>query len=223
MKKFGFTLAEVLITLTIIGVVSALALPSFIAGVQKQKIGPKLAKAVSVFEQATQAVLDDAQSDSISGAMVECSGATGLKNWISYEDGEKCFMEHLSHHLKGSLNDAKITGSDNISYNIAEDDDGFITPILFPSGTATIYPHDNKVLNKLTVDINAATDGGDDGYEVFYFYMLDDGSLVPYGSSRDAAANRWTATCRKGEAPLSTNAQFCAGHVLENNLKVEYK
>lgn len=36
-KKFGFTLAEVLITLGVIGVVAALTLPSVVANYQKQK------------------------------------------------------------------------------------------------------------------------------------------------------------------------------------------
>lgn len=37
LKKFGFTLAEVLITLGVIGVVAALTLPSVVANYQKQK------------------------------------------------------------------------------------------------------------------------------------------------------------------------------------------
>lgn len=36
-KKFGFTLAEVLITLGVIGIVTALTLPSVVANYQKQK------------------------------------------------------------------------------------------------------------------------------------------------------------------------------------------
>lgn len=52
MKKFGFTLAEVLITLGIIGVVAALTLPALIQKQQKQEASSRLKKFVSTFSQA---------------------------------------------------------------------------------------------------------------------------------------------------------------------------
>lgn len=53
MRK-GFTLAEVLITLTIIGVVAALAIPSVIVKTQQQEFKTAAKKAFSVFYQAIQ-------------------------------------------------------------------------------------------------------------------------------------------------------------------------
>lgn len=50
MKKFGFTLAEVLITLAIIGVVAALTTPALVKNSGQAKIGPSLAKFVNSFE-----------------------------------------------------------------------------------------------------------------------------------------------------------------------------
>ena len=44
MKRSGFTLAEVLITLGIIGVVAALTIPNLIAGYEKQVTISKLQK-----------------------------------------------------------------------------------------------------------------------------------------------------------------------------------
>lgn len=52
MKKNAFTLAEVLITLGIIGVVAALTLPSLIANHKKQEIITKLKREYSVLSQA---------------------------------------------------------------------------------------------------------------------------------------------------------------------------
>lgn len=51
-SKKGFTLAEVLITLGIIGVVAALTMPSLIANYQKKVISARLKKFVSSFSQA---------------------------------------------------------------------------------------------------------------------------------------------------------------------------
>lgn len=56
MKK-AFTLAEVLITLGIIGVVAALTAPSLTQNVQQQKIGPTLSKFVNVYENAMQQMM----------------------------------------------------------------------------------------------------------------------------------------------------------------------
>ncbi len=52
MIKKGFTLAEVLITLAIIGVVAALTIPTVVRNYQKQQTVVKLKKVYSVLNQA---------------------------------------------------------------------------------------------------------------------------------------------------------------------------
>ncbi|MDO5438103.1 MAG: type II secretion system protein [bacterium] len=52
MKRYGFTLAEVLITLAIIGVVAAISIPSVISNSQQQEFKTGLRKAVSVLNSA---------------------------------------------------------------------------------------------------------------------------------------------------------------------------
>ena len=54
MKQKGFTLAEVLITLLIIGIVAALTIPSVISNYQQQEFKTGLKKAVSVLNEAIQ-------------------------------------------------------------------------------------------------------------------------------------------------------------------------
>ena len=51
-KNFGFTLAEVLITLGIIGVVAAMTLPNVIAGYRKKTVETRLAKLYSSINNA---------------------------------------------------------------------------------------------------------------------------------------------------------------------------
>jgi prepilin-type N-terminal cleavage/methylation domain-containing protein len=57
MKKNGFTLAEVLITLGIIGVVAALTAPALVKNSGQAKIGPALAKFVNTFETGCEQMM----------------------------------------------------------------------------------------------------------------------------------------------------------------------
>lgn len=51
-SKFAFTLAEVLITIGIIGVIAAVTLPAVISNTQNKQLETGLKKSVSVIEQA---------------------------------------------------------------------------------------------------------------------------------------------------------------------------
>ena len=54
MKKSGFTLAELLITLSIIGVIAAVTIPSLSNNINKSQVGPALMKAVNTLENANE-------------------------------------------------------------------------------------------------------------------------------------------------------------------------
>ena len=59
MKKFGFTLAETLITLGIIGIVAAMTIPNLITEHQKRASVTKLQRAISVINQAYRLSFDE--------------------------------------------------------------------------------------------------------------------------------------------------------------------
>ena len=59
MRKKGFTLAEVLITLGIVGVVAALTIPAMTQNVARRQVGPALAKAINNLEMANKKALAD--------------------------------------------------------------------------------------------------------------------------------------------------------------------
>ena len=65
MKKLGFTLTEVLITLAIVGVISALTIPTVISENKKQANVAKLATTMSAIENAfTSMIIKEASIDS---------------------------------------------------------------------------------------------------------------------------------------------------------------
>ena len=61
--KFGFTLAEVLITLGIIGVVAAITIPNLIANQQKKAIVSQLMEAQSILNQAVKSYAADTDEE----------------------------------------------------------------------------------------------------------------------------------------------------------------
>ncbi len=99
MKKSGFTLAEVLITLGIIGVVAALTAPALVQNAGSAQIGPKLAKAVSTFELANQNMLNEREVSTIAA-----SGATdrvfGINGMIIGSTDETNYLRNLSNYMK---------------------------------------------------------------------------------------------------------------------------
>ncbi len=80
-KRFGFTLAEVLITLTIIGVIAAMTIPTLLSNTSDQEYKTGLKKAVSTINQAItmQYALDGTDMSDFTASV----GSTNLFNTTS--------------------------------------------------------------------------------------------------------------------------------------------
>ena len=107
MKKLGFTLAEVLITLGIIGVVAALTAPALVQNAGTAKVGPTLAKVVSTLEVANEQMLHD-------------EDATDLSKVCQGDDVEREYTERLAKYVAGSSYDKSVLK--NAANNATEDD-----------------------------------------------------------------------------------------------------
>lgn len=233
MKRFGFTLAEVLITLGIIGVISALTLPSLLNDTTAAQVGPKLGKAASMFEQAAQAMLNEQNVDAISESEVNLrAGDT---------NSTAAFMEALSNHLR-------ITRYRGSNYSIGNENalnglialsipgrgraylskDGALYQLASPGGFAlnTNLPPHKRIIGQLFIDINGAASPNLAGTDVFGFTVMDDGSLVPFGSYAWRGNDndpQWRNVCANDSVPTTGNYLLCTASIFENNMKVMYK
>ena len=104
MIKKGFTLAEVLITLGIIGVVAALTAPALVQNAGTATVGPTLSKVVSTLENAHEQILHDEDTTKLSSV---------AKNADEY-------MEVLSKYISGSSYDTDNKISPNPEYTSYE-------------------------------------------------------------------------------------------------------
>lgn len=189
-KKSGFTLAEVLITLGIIGVVAAITIPMLIANYQKKQTVTKLQKAISVINQAYRLAYDD-----VGEVTAEEARAMG---------GEEYFQKYWEPYIKTSICTSQTCGYDSaqpftclskVHYAISVNStigsrvsfttlDGFFFIILIFTGDSV---HGHTTSSKIWVDINGTSKPNILGKDVFILERKVDGEkggvVVPACSS----------------------------------------
>ncbi len=209
-RKAAFTLAEVLITLGIIGVVAAMTLPTLIQNQQEKEKVVRLKKAYSVLNSALQrAITEDGPISSWSGinkSDTESDAPDDEKEEIIQANTEtyNSFMSHIKPYLNFvkycNYRDASCEvvydrySLDGTRYStmteraILADGTGIIS-IWIDSPTCELNLGSSKPLQKvcgqLFVDIKANNKGRKiTGDTVFLFYITEFG-LYPMGSAME--------------------------------------
>ena len=130
MKKNGFTLAEVLITLAIIGVVATLTLPSLIANTQEQQ-------AVTAFKKAMNTLNEVAQMNAVVDGF-DYSGVTntaGPSSTAVY-DSNGVLTQSVWAMMKSK---AQVDQAASIAKRVPSCGDGMTNQIAFRDGTVLCY------------------------------------------------------------------------------------
>jgi len=243
----GFTLAEVLITLGIIGVVAALTAPALVQNASNAKIGPTLAKVVSTVETANQKMMQDEEISNLN--VVENASPTNNSFVYSYSN----YMEKLSKYIAGSsYRTTKITKNDYIVAPTYYNSEPFVfynlggLPFYFSNSITLIF---DDWLPESTGDYSANR-GSFKGYfatmyvdvnglqakpnvigkDIFVFWVDKSGTIIPEGGKTYGwliggnSSNTWkgsgTYACNSSQVGSGVN---CAGSIFDNNLKVIYQ
>lgn len=129
-KHFGFTLAEVLVTLGIIGVVSAMTIPSLVKNYQRQVYVTQLRKVYNEVGQAVQTFMTDNRLVSMSESRL-IGNKTALENFVNnyFKIAKNCNGRYVGCFASSY---AHMDGSDDTSLVAWECD---VTATL-PSGAA---------------------------------------------------------------------------------------
>jgi len=212
MKKFGFTLAEVLITLGIIGVVAALTAPALTKNTGQAKIGPALAKFVNTFEVAAESLMNDQNVDKLSSAVTTDAtlGAAFAKYIVMSPLGKE--YSHQGPKGEGSY---KVYG---VPYQLK---DGSVAVFDYWSSGGDGKGAYKGIMGAVTVDIDGDRTSNRMGRDVFKFLIDDSGTLVPYGSNAYKYIYPYTTNtnCSLNNYAESLN---CAGAIADNGWKAEY-
>lgn len=211
MKK-GFTLAELLVTLGLLGVIAALTLPSLFNDAANAKIGPSLAKAVATFDQATKALIYENEyetlldDDKLMPMAVNTLSSLNIKSFWEQSLNQYMIIEKTG--FDSTFLSVYALLSDNIKIIILPG------TILFGKD----LPPYEQVITNVVVDINGDELPNEVGTDQFYFKLMNDGSLQPWGANGE-----WKEKCPIGTVTSVEGYKYCAGHIFENGLKVLYE
>ena len=241
-KSFkGFTLAEVLITLGIIGVVAAMTLPTLISNYQKRVYENQLKKAASVLSNGFKLMMAHDGVTELKDTYA-FSGMTGTVTYLIGEPTQSCTVgdtrENINtddcRSLRKGFEDVfsgvrftscdgrqmKYLNGDN--YHVRSTD---ITCIEFADGSvifsgvfnvspsSSILPYQAQ----FWIDINGPKNPNTIGRDIFDFYVGKDGIARGRGSNSDNENKSWRSDNSDHNCVPFGRGLGCAGRVLEED------
>ena len=221
MKKFrAFTLAEVLITLGIIGVVAAMTMPTLIKDYQKKTWTTQLQKTYSILEQGFQKMMADDGVDKLSDTTVwaskgttECYNLHGSSAFSTVTDCKNYFENFKKYfkvigYEKYGIDEKLLNGPNRDpimknSYTVILSDGAMImfdvngSPRTKTSTVCnTIKSLGGNMCSEagyMYIDVNGRKGPNTFGRDIFYFILSDEGKLYPQGGKDWALYNYQTA------------------------------
>lgn len=211
-KKAAFTLAEVLITLGIIGVVAAMTMPSLIQNYQEKATVTKLKKCYSLVSQAYVSILNDEGGSDTLQAGDDLEMMEKFGKYLKYQKtcgrNKGCFP---------NVTYKSVTGN---GYNKWEDDTTDRSRAILTDGTLIMFNKSamwggnegNYLYAQIYVDINGFKGPNQLGRDFFYFYISPE-KIVPAGAKALEEKNedqKFTKNC------IQQNGYACAAWVIYN-------
>ena len=212
LKKAAFTLAEVLITLGIIGVVAAMTMPSLIQNYQEKATVTKLKKCYSLVSQAYVSILNDEGGSDTLQAGDDLEMMEKFGKYLKYQKtcgrNKGCFP---------NVTYKSVTGN---GYNKWEDDTTDRSRAILTDGTLIMFNKSamwggnegNYLYAQIYVDINGCKGPNQLGRDFFYFYISPE-KIVPAGAKALEEKNedqKFTKNC------IQQNGYACAAWVIYN-------
>lgn len=231
----AFTLAEVLITLGIIGVVAAITMPSLITNIQNKGYVEKLKKSYSLISQTTNLVSEDMgtepkfwsyssyndgdESDSLNRNILDAY----KKHFQVVKEYTNNYNEYYTstenralsyHYLNGEAGATSFYSNYGVFHctYVFKLADGTIVGLAFSQNKRGGVLHallSKKIRIAFTVDVNGTAKPNQIGRDIFWFALYNDGKLLPYDMND-------TSDCTKDGKGYS-----CAGRIF-NEGKMNY-
>lgn len=230
-KKFlGFSLAEVLVAMTIVGIIAAITVPNVIASYQKQTMLTLLQKTYLELGQNLTVLSTEAYNKTFYQSLLSLQGRSVANTAGKFFIGDANEKGYYS-----IINDCGTTAQPCFasSYSNINGDspkafscsDGYSVTIKSGSSMC-IVPADNGEPAKVHVDVNGIDSPNIGGRDMFTFYIYDDYSIdekgitpdkIKDGTAEEARNTLFTSSCLS-----STVGEGCFGKLLNDNWKMNY-
>lgn len=233
MKKFGFTLSEVMIALSLIGVIASLTIPTFISDTKNKANANKLATLVSNVENAfTSMIADEGVQDLSETAFASSPTVENLSKYLKItgsanklEDlyGSKRPIKTISGSTKAPSTD-RIFITKNGAYIIYNKSDKNHLEETIKTLGGTI----NGSTGFLHIDVNGKAKPNLVGRDFFWFRVGYDGLLYPAGGlnfsilSHNNNTYLWYRADYGDRCTDSSKGIGCTARLIENNYEVDY-
>lgn len=180
LKNFGFTLAEVLITLGIIGIVAALTLPTLIKQTQGKELEAELKRAYSVIQTALNKMnYDEGQTVNGTNYPSRTFMPKFKKYFKLYNDCNSNSCEKSTNDESGMPISSRYKTYNNNPLNPSMFDDG---QLISSDGLLILIENFGTSLY-ISVDINGQNKKPNRwGHDLFTFQVMNDGKLLPMGA-----------------------------------------
>lgn len=223
MKINAFTLAEVLITLGIIGIVAAMTLPSLINSVQGKELETEFKQAYSIISQALSRMNAEQGFNANFNSYPACTddfAKTYKEYFVKLVD---CGKSGCSSSV-GVDEEGKETGLDKYrSYTGNYSASGWLDDGQYTVANSMFIAINHCTgLNKITigVDINGINKKPNRfGHDFFLFQIQENGKLLPMGAP-GTTSTRWSGDyrnyCKSGSSHVA-NGFTCAYRAMSEN------
>lgn len=212
MKHYGFTLAEVLITLGIIGIVAAMTIPTLLSKYREKEIVTKLRRTQSIIAQAIRMAEDEY------GTPEEWELTNGNWNSASAEKIAEIIKPNLKIILDCGVNDNSGKCFSNKTYKYLKgttyrnfaSDTGLYKVTLFDGTSICWGYYANRQLD-FFIDINGKYPPNVVGKDMFAITYIFNEGLVPDGHPTEDDTP-WQTNCN-----LNSTGWGCAYYILQYN------
>ena len=230
-KYKAFTLAEVLITLAIIGVVAALTMPSLITKHQEKQTEVKLKKVYSTLSNAMmQAVQENGpfQDWGLTVSVIDAEQDT--EKIEASNKGRDKFIDIFSKYLKTvsvckySESNCKIYNTTNLAGKV-DTADSYANRIVLADGTYFGHLYINSstcmdefsegICGSIKVDLNGNKKPNTYGKDIFQFFITPT-SIIPTGTMSDTTGNDFETACINSNKAFRLNGVGCTAWVIYN-------
>ncbi len=212
-KKFkkAFTLAEVLITLVIIGVVAAITVPSIQQSTNREETVARVKKAHSTLAQSIMRM--SVESGYPVGDFSYMEGDDFFDNFAMIVNTAKickgsdrgCFSDK-SNQLNGTF----WAGYNRQNSLITADGVAYGWDVKYCDGKGLTPEDQSNCIGRFIVDVNGGKTPNRFGYDIFFFTVVDKKGIVPAGAGNDSA------DCKRGGSGIT-----CAAKILREG-KITY-